>query len=122
LDRLGVFLVPGPTFDAVARFVADHQRIAPSALAPGTQLERDLGITGDDGVALLAAFFREFSVEYPERGPDAPYLFHSEGSDLLAPLRRLFGHSAKVVLPITLGYLHLAASRHRWEDPPECEP
>lgn len=79
----------GPTFNAVAAFVRDWARVpAEKQITPATQFERDLGITGDDGVELLEAAQKRFKVNFTngdngirtifKLGPNE-YLFNSEG-------------------------------------------
>ena len=78
-----------PAFDEVAEFVRRWARIPPNKpITPDTQLERDLGITGDDGGELLEAAEVQFKVNLKdgdngfrrvfELGPNE-YLFNSEG-------------------------------------------
>ncbi len=100
----------GASFQDVAEFVANFCGADSSSIHPGTRLEADLGITGDDGVDLLAAFAERFRVDFGRPDSKEQYLFHSEGWPL--PFQK------KVqVLVVTVGDLHLAAARHRWEDP-----
>ena len=78
-----------PTFNEVAEFVREFARIpAKRQITLDTQFERDLDITGDDGVELLEAVQERFRVTFTDGenglrtifnlGPNE-YLFNSEG-------------------------------------------
>ncbi len=108
-----------PSFDEVAAFVSDFAGIPrSSSIEPETRLEQDLGITGDDGDALLKEASKRFSVDLASREAGyrasfglAPneYLFSSEGVDLLGItvlLRLLSGEPKPIVLDLTVGRLH----------------
>ena len=90
------------TFDQFANFIREFWLVpARKQIAPETQFERDLGLTGDDGDELLLATQRRFGVKLgsEETGiretfnllPNE-YLFHSEGFEIF-PFRftSLFG-------------------------------
>jgi hypothetical protein len=76
-------------------------------IGPGTQFERDLGITGDDGSALLEGAQKRFGVNFATYGggyrnifglgPNE-YLFNPEG----------FGLGVETVRAFTVGELHKA--------------
>ncbi len=81
-----------PSFDMVAAFVREFTGLRGNhSITPETQLEADLGVTGDDGAALLEQAEQHFKValiseEHGVRdtfnlGPNE-YLFGSEGFDL----------------------------------------
>ena len=82
-----------PAFDDVAEFVRGWARIpAKMRITPYTQFERDLGITGDDGVELLEAAQERFKVNFKDGDGSIrtifdlrpnEYLFNPEGSFLL---------------------------------------
>jgi hypothetical protein len=108
----------GPRFNDVADFVRAWRRFpAKRRIDPETQFERDLGITGDDGSALLEAAQKKFGVDLAPNeagyrrifglGPNE-YLFNSEG----------FGLSSFTVRAFTVGELHEAIRKaHR----PRCQ-
>ncbi|MDP2769369.1 MAG: DUF1493 family protein [Giesbergeria sp.] len=84
-------------------------------ISDATLLERDLGITGDDGDELLEALQKRFSVSFT--GSDGTlreafglekdeYLFHSEGFSLFLMIANLFGFSIEKVKPLTVAQLH----------------
>ena len=53
-------------YERVKAFIAEKTRVSPKKLAkftPDTQLSNDLGIDGDDGVELIAAFCEEFNIQ-----------------------------------------------------------
>jgi hypothetical protein len=103
-----------PRFNDVADFVCAWRRLpAKRRIVPETQFERDLGITGDDGVALLEAVQKKFGVDLTPNetdyrrifglGPNE-YLFNGEG----------FGLSSSTVWAFTVGELHDAIRKaHR---------
>jgi len=101
----------GPEFNDVADFVrAWHRLPAKRRIDPETQFERDLGITGDDGSALLEAAEKKFGVDLAPNetgyrrifglGPNE-YPFNSEG----------FGLRSLTVRAFTVGELHEAILR-----------
>ena len=83
-------------FKDLAEFIRRHAQLSPGKLiGPDTQFERDLGITGDDGVELLEAVEKEFEILLTRDSFDlAPneFLFNPEGfsafGDLIALFRR----------------------------------
>jgi hypothetical protein len=86
-----------------------------------SNLENDLGITGDDGSELLEEIEKYFSISF--RGTDgtirtifglAPneYLFHSEcGINLFSLISSLWRKDIEKVKSITVGQLYDAAQR-----------
>lgn len=85
------------------------------AITDATLLERDLGITGDDGSELLEDLEKRFAVSFA--GADGTlreafglekdeYLFHSEGFNPLLMVANLFGFSIEKVKPLSVGQLH----------------
>ena len=53
-------------YERVKTFVAEKTRVSSKKLAkftPDTQLSNDLGIDGEDGVELIAAFCEEFNIQ-----------------------------------------------------------
>jgi len=109
---------PVLSFEVFAQFLREWARI-PSRkdISSGTQFERDLGITGDDGEDLLKATERKFDVKLASEeegyrktfnlGPNE-YLFTSEGGIIPEPTT-LF--SSSVVRPFTVGELYFAVER-----------
>jgi hypothetical protein len=106
------------TFERFTEFLRRWWRIPKvTVIASGTQFDRDLGITGDDGQDLLNATEREFGVRlsseehgYRETFNLAPneYLFQSEGGAVWEPTT-LFGTS--IVRAFTVGELYEAVKR-----------
>lgn len=103
--------------EEVIEFVRHWHGISTTkAITADTFLEKDLGITGDDGVELLEALEKRFGISFsdgkaglrPAFGLAAnEFLFHSEGFGLLAGLfRKLFGLQLENVRPLTVGRLH----------------
>lgn len=79
-------------------------------LSFSTDLNRDLGIEGDDANELMPEFFQRFSVEL--RDYDPYRYFVPEGYDLLS-FRR--GKERRGKIPIKLGMLYLAAKTQTWD-------
>lgn len=52
------------TFDRVQVFIVNYWRVRPAKITLSTKLEKDLGITGDDGIDFMEAFFTEFDIDY----------------------------------------------------------
>jgi hypothetical protein len=102
--------------DDVIMFIRESQGIRARKLITGeTLLERDLGITGDDGDQLLAEAQEKFGVSF--LGSDgtlrtafglAPdeYLFHGEGCNPFALIANLFGVAVEKVKPLSVRQLH----------------
>ncbi|MGD0730319.1 MAG: DUF1493 family protein [Terracidiphilus sp.] len=88
--------IDAPSFEEIAEFVREWSQIPQDErIAPDTLLERDLGITGDDGSELLEAVEKRFEVAFSKKtfglGPNE-FLFNGEGiapfQDLVLMLRR----------------------------------
>jgi hypothetical protein len=112
------------TFDQFANFIREFWSVpARKEIAPETQFERDLGLTGDDGDELLLATQRRFGVKLgsEETGiretfnlrPNE-YLFHPEGWDIF-PFRftSLFGAEEYTFRKFTVGELFEAVCKAR---------
>ena len=112
----------GPSLDEVVAFVRDYTRTR-RQLSAGTRLEADVGVTGDDGVALLEAAEEHFgrAISDPETGvretfglgPNE-YLFGSEGLDLIgisALVRWLRGRPRPTIRDLTIAELYEALAR-----------
>jgi hypothetical protein len=78
-------------------------------LSLSTDINRDLGVEGDDANQLMPEFFHRFAVEIENYDPYR--YFVPEGYDLLA-FRR--GAERQGNIPITLGMLYLAAKTGAW--------
>jgi hypothetical protein len=72
-------------------------------------MERDLGITGDDGVDLMNSFSDEFEVDLSEF--DISKYFSPEGCNPFA----IFFHREKI-LPLKIKSLVQAAIQKKWID------
>lgn len=88
---------------------------ASKSISGDSLLERDLGITGDDGDELLQAIQERFGVSFA--GADGTlreafglekneYLFHSEGFSFLVMIANFFGFSIENVKPLSVAQLH----------------
>lgn len=102
-----------PSFAAFVRFLIEFLNLPDGGrITRSTRLERDLGVTGDDGSDLLEAVERAFGVALatPDEGyrpafglgPDE-YLFHGEGLGL--PLAGRLLRPSAVVRELTVGEL-----------------
>ena len=106
------------SFDRFADFIRGWAFVPnKKKIAPETEFERDLGITGDDGSDLLVATEKEFGISlsseeygYRETFSLEPneYLFNSEGGAIWE-LTTLFGTST--VRAFTVGELYRAVQR-----------
>ncbi len=98
-----------PSIERVVELVRRQAGLRPSvAILAETRLERDLGVTGDDGDDLLRAAEKEFGVTFTRESFDlkpGEYLFGPEG--LLPDLIGLFKHSRDEIKPFTVGDLHV---------------
>ena len=107
-----------PSMADVIAFVSEFAGCKRETINENTWLEKDLGITGDDGVELLEEAEKVFDVSFSteEAGfrrtfslKENEYLFHSEGIDFLGIIylfRRLRGIPAPVVRDLSVGQLH----------------
>lgn len=77
-----------------------------------TQFERDLGITGDDGVLVLTEVEKAFGIKFSGRSFNLrpnEYLFNPEGVDLLGPFVRTVLRKPKPeIRRLTVGELYEA--------------
>lgn len=104
-----------PEFADLATFIRNWAQLpAEQSIKPDTQFERDLGITGDDGGALLLAVEKHFSIQLWTEGNgyrkvfnlrNREYLFNSEAYPIweLLPFVR-----KSVVRTFTVGELYAA--------------
>jgi len=104
------------TLEEVIACIRESQGIKEArSITDTTLLERDLGITGDDGIELLEGLQKQFGVSFS--GSDGTlreafglkkdeYLFHSEGFSLLLMIANFFGCPIEKVKPISVGQLH----------------
>lgn len=102
------------SFDEFAEFIRQWARISrKKKIAPETEFEDGLGISGDDGCDLLKATEKRFKValsseEHGYRktfnlGPDE-FLFHAEGFG--PDLRTFLGRPVPAVVTFTVGALY----------------
>ncbi len=78
-------------------------------LSLSTDINRELGIEGDDANEVMPEFFERFSINIDDYDPYR--YFVPEGYDLFA-FRR--GQDRRGRIPITLGMLYLAAQSKFW--------
>ncbi|MEM8807824.1 MAG: hypothetical protein AAGF01_17530 [Cyanobacteria bacterium P01_G01_bin.38] len=112
----------GPSFEEVVAFVKTLIHTC-CPITPDTRLEAHLGITGEDGIALIQAAEEHFqlSLASPEHGirpafrlgPNE-YLFRPAGRALLkmgSLMRRLRNEPNPIIRDLTVGELHQALLR-----------
>jgi hypothetical protein len=104
------------TVEHLIEFIRHHQRIAKEMVIDQyTLLEKDLGITGDDGGELLDVIEKEFAVSFV--GSDSTirkafglekseYLFHNEGVGFFEFIASFLGRGLEKVKPLTVGELY----------------
>ncbi len=103
------------SLDEVIALIREHQGISgKKAITESSLLEKDLGITGDDGCELIEAVEKKFNLSFAGAGgslskafglSEDQYLFHSE-VNLLGVFVR-----PENVKAITVGELYLAACK-----------
>ena len=110
------------SFDQFVEFVRTWGSVSQrKEIAPDTQFERDLGITGDDGSDLLVATEKQFGIclsseengyrKSFDLGPNE-YLFHSEGIGIGVGLSELITiFNCPTVRAFTVGELYSAVQK-----------
>ena len=109
------------SLDELIALIREHQGIPPKmAITEASLLEKDLGITGDDGCELIEVVEKKFGISFAGATgslreavelSEGQYLFHSEGMNLFGLIASLFGHPPENVRAITVGELYLAVCR-----------
>lgn len=106
------------TLEDVIAFVRKFTSCYRETIDENTFLERDLGVTGDDGVELLEEAENVFGLRFETEEEDFraifslkenEYLFNSEGLDLLGIgylWRRLRGKPEPVIRDLSIAQLH----------------
>lgn len=104
------------TLDRLIEFIRNHQRISKEiVIDQNSFLEKDLGITGDDGEEFLEAIERGFVVSFAGSNGTIreafglekdEYLFHSEGIWFFRFIASFFGRDVENVKPLTVGELY----------------
>lgn len=107
------------TFENLVALIRSDQRISVNkSITEHTELERDLGITGDDGEELLIEIEKQFSLSCAGKDGtinevfrlgENQYLFHSEGFFAFTWLRSIFGKKKAYIKTLTVGQLFEAA-------------
>ncbi len=116
------------SFDKLIEIIRECQGFsAQYEISADMLLERDLGITGDDGCELLEAIEQTFGMSFlgtdgtlkeTFKLAEGEYLFHSEGFSLFGFIATLLGKDTEKVKPLTVGQLYEAvlASKLRNND------
>jgi len=107
------------TFQNLVSIIRESQGFSgKDIITEASLLEKDLGITGDDGCELLEAIEEKFDISFT--GPDGSlrevfclsegqYLFHSEGMNLFWLITSFLGRDSENAKAITAGELYRAA-------------
>lgn len=106
------------TFEHFIDFIRQYAGISSKRLiTPTTQFEKDLGITGDDGVELLEAVEKHFGITFPTDENESralfnlkadEYLFESEGFGLINFIRLVRPYTVR---NFTVGELYEAVCK-----------
>ena len=101
------------SFEQLADFVRKWTLLSnDKQISLDTQFERDLGITGEDGIELLEAVQERYGIEFTSesfRLEFNEYVFHSEGFELFPIFfQSLFGKPMPEVRSFTVGELYEA--------------
>lgn len=105
----------GPTFERVAQLIVEKCGVRRADVRPDSDLERDVGVTGDDAGDLMTAYAREFGVDLTE----FEFLRHfgREGCLPGFGLYWRFRHGYAIgAVPVTPRLLADAARQGRWPD------
>lgn len=98
------------SFDEFAEFIQEHCFVSRrKPISQETQFERDLGLTGDDGVDLLDAVAKRYEIEFTAESFDLQpneYLFNGEGIELIPLIQSLFGKPLPEIRTFTVGELY----------------
>lgn len=106
------------TFERLIDFLNNEFGVKKNKLSLKTTLEKDLGITGDEGVEFLDKFTTLFDIKYNKDKEWQSY-FHSEGFgliDFVAIYNKLRGKKHKPVYDLTLEHLIKVIELGYWVD------
>jgi hypothetical protein len=98
---------------SLIQFLSQELGVPTSRLAPGTTLGRDLGVDGDDGLELIAAYGRRFDVDLSAFRPGKHFGPEAAGNPLIW-LWWVVSRSWPKFVPITLADLELSRQARRW--------
>ena len=106
------------TFEHFTDFIRQHTGVfSKRFITPATQFEKDLRITGDDGVELLEAVEKQFGLTFPTDENESralfnlkanEYLFESEGFGLISFTRLIRPYTVR---KFTVGELYEAVCK-----------
>ena len=106
------------TLPELIDFIRENQGIARNKPVLVTSyLEKDLGITGDDGSDLLEAIEERYNITFTMESlglSKGQGLFHSEGMRIFQLIASLFGRDSENVKDITVGDLYIAICQADW--------
>ncbi len=109
-----------PSIIEVINFIREYSGIRKKHIDENTYIDRELGITGDDGVELLEEAEKVFEVSFESEVhnlrtlfsmKENEYLFHAEGFDLFGISRFidwLRGKHRPIIRDLTVGEFHQA--------------
>ena len=108
------------TLPELIDFIRENQGIARSKpVLVASYLEKDLGITGDDGSDLLEAIQDRYSISFTMDSlglSKGQSIFHTEGMRVFQLIASLVGRDSENVKDITVGELYLAICRADWNN------
>lgn len=103
-------------FDSVVSFIISEYWGKKNKFTLNTTLEKDLGISGDDGSEFLEKFLNEFKIDYDADRVDPGKYFGDEGFGLI-DFRIFFGKKRKgPFYDLTIGHLIEVVKRGQWFD------
>jgi acyl carrier protein len=102
-------------FEQICHFIEEQRWKYPFALDRTTNIEKDLGITGDEAVEFILAFGKKFNVDVSNFM--AAEYFESEGDRLLPTIIRFFtGQKKTKNKELILGDLERAVMAGKLDD------
>ena len=104
-------------FNEILDFIIEERGNYKQKITGNTLLEKDLGISGDDGEDFMYSFFIKFNINYDNF--DISNYFHREGFDfILASVNLIFGKRIKQpVYDIKISDLKNAIEQGVWIPP-----
>ena len=104
----------------VKEFVGRELLFPADQLQPSTELQRDLGLGGADGLKFLQAFGTRFSLDSREFQPERHFPPKPEGQPLAEFVRKIFGRPRPAPVPLTIADLIAAVRRDQEKKWPQA--
>jgi acyl carrier protein len=103
-------MIEGDSINNLIQVIREFHRIPQrKVISEKTLIEKDLGITGDDGVELIEEIEKIYGISFAPEDfglTENESLFHSEGASLSGLLYWLLGRDNEYVKALTVGQLH----------------